>query len=286
MILKRLYYSRFLKKLFHISFYEFKMAGGLRGLFTRGYPKRPLNFEVYRSHLKDKNGIEVGGPSPIFKKNGILPVYPLFESIDLCNFVKSNEKIKYVCDAIDLSFIPSNKYDFLLSSHVIEHFTNPLKALIEWKRVISEGGISLIIIPHKDGSYDHNRPVSSLAHFIEDFNNNTPPSDRTHLSEIVELTDIILHPYANNIESYKNYAIEGYGSRNRNAHQHVFNTESAVEMINYINLQILSVEAILPFHIVILAKKVSDERSINNQIYLNKDASWRKESPFPSDRNN
>src|SRR5687767_4328249 len=44
--------------------------------------------------------------------------------------------------------------DYVLSSHVIEHFFDPIKALREWYRVIRPGGIIFIIAPHKDRTFD------------------------------------------------------------------------------------------------------------------------------------
>lgn len=44
--------------------------------------------------------------------------------------------------------------DFVVSSHVLEHFPDPIKALKEWHRVIRPGGYIFMIIPHKDRTFD------------------------------------------------------------------------------------------------------------------------------------
>src|SRR5450755_403731 len=38
--------------------------------------------------------------------------------------------------------------DFVISSHVIEHFPDPIKTLKEWHRVVKAGGSLYVIAPH------------------------------------------------------------------------------------------------------------------------------------------
>lgn len=55
--------------------------------------------------------------------------------------------------------------DYVLSSHVIEHFYDPVKALREWYRVIKPGGYIFVIAPHRDRMFDKHReptPVQEL----------------------------------------------------------------------------------------------------------------------------
>jgi SAM-dependent methyltransferase len=57
--------------------------------------------------------------------------------------------------------------DFVLSSHVIEHFPDPIKALKEWYRTVKPGGYLYIIAPHKERTFDKERPRTTLAELIE-----------------------------------------------------------------------------------------------------------------------
>lgn len=71
--------------------------------------------------------------------------------------------------------------DFVVSSHVLEHFPNPIKALLEWDRLIRPGGIIFMIVPHKERTFDKHRPRTSLQHLVEDFiSNNTAFSHGDH----------------------------------------------------------------------------------------------------------
>jgi len=57
--------------------------------------------------------------------------------------------------------------DYVLSSHVIEHFFDPVKALREWHRVIKRGGYIFIIAPHMDRTFDRHRDATTVSELID-----------------------------------------------------------------------------------------------------------------------
>jgi SAM-dependent methyltransferase len=93
--------------------------------------------------------------------------------------------------------LPDGSQDFVVSSHVLEHFPNPIKALLEWDRLIRAGGIIFMIVPHKERTFDKHQARTSLQHLIEDFlADNTAfhenPSGHDHCwitEDIVELVN-------------------------------------------------------------------------------------------------
>lgn len=48
--------------------------------------------------------------------------------------------------------LPDKSVDFVLSSHVIEHFFDPIKTLKEWERVATK--YIFIIFPNKERTFD------------------------------------------------------------------------------------------------------------------------------------
>lgn len=52
--------------------------------------------------------------------------------------------------AEDLSIFGSRSMDFVYSSHLLEHLTNPEKALKEWWRTLKVGGYLVLYLPHED----------------------------------------------------------------------------------------------------------------------------------------
>ena len=238
---------------------------------------------VYRRFLRGKYGLEIGGPSNFFRE--ILPIYSIIRGLDGCNYgkitiwegnIKEGQTYEYhpnkkkgyqfICDAVDLKFIPSLSYDFILASHVIEHIANPIKALLEWLRILKENGILLLVVPHRDGTFDHNRPITTLKHLLDDFEKNIKEDDLTHLPEILELHDLTLDPQAGDFDAFKKRSLDNFN--NRCLHHHIFDTKLVVEIFDYLGLQVLSVDVVLPYHIIVMGKKVPKGKKIKNGVYL------------------
>jgi SAM-dependent methyltransferase len=74
-------------------------------------------------------------------------------------------KVDIIAAGDDLP-IPDESQDFVLSSHVIEHFFDPIKAIKEWLRVIRPGGYIFIIAPHKERTFDRDRARTTLEELI------------------------------------------------------------------------------------------------------------------------
>jgi SAM-dependent methyltransferase len=240
-------------------------------LIRSHFVRRAKNIEVYKANLGDKRGIEIGGPSSIFQENGILPIYSVLGSLDGCNYSSEtiwegklregwrynyqkdkNPGYQYICEAVDLNPIPQESYDFVLSSHSLEHMANPLKAISEWKRILKDDGLLLLVVPHKDKTFDHNRPVTSLNHLVEDLDNDVGEDDLTHLPEILELHDLRQSPEVGDYASFKKRSKDNY--LNRCLHQHVFDTKLVLDLVKYMNLTTIIVDFVSPYHIIVLAK--------------------------------
>jgi SAM-dependent methyltransferase len=264
-------------------------------------PPRLAGYQRFRHLFAERTGLELGGPSRFFQPNGLLPIYRLAARIDNCNFgqetiwegtIGARREFRYdphrppgkqyISEATDLSFIPADSYDFLLSSHMLEHSANPLRALFEWQRVLKVDGTLFLVLPHKDGTFDHRRPVTSLEHLIQDFERATGEDDLTHLPEILDLHDLRLDFGIGSIEDLR--ARSARNHENRALHHHVFDARSAVELVDHARFQIQAVELARPEHIAILATKIAAGVAPDNGRFLRDDAGYRRGSPFPSDR--
>jgi SAM-dependent methyltransferase len=144
------------------------------------------------------------GPSPIFAWGGLIPVYPLARWIDNINFARStiwedgaresnsfkfcSRKApgqRFVAEGADLRVISSGKYDFVLSSHMLEPTANPLGALAEWRRMLKPAGALVLVVPARDGAFDHRRPITTISHLVEDYETGMGKDDLTHLAEVL-----------------------------------------------------------------------------------------------------
>ncbi len=74
--------------------------------------------------------------------------------------------VNIVANGDDLPF-KDGTLDYVLSSHVIEHFFDPVKALREWHRVIKPGGYIYIVAPHRDRTFDSQREVTPVAELLD-----------------------------------------------------------------------------------------------------------------------
>ncbi len=270
------------------------LAGIYRG-------KRALlrNFNLYVECLKGKSGLEIAGPSKIFQDEGLLPIYSIVSGLDNCDYSdktlwndkavsggrslineKKIYKTGYICDATDLYRLPPLNYDFVAASHVLEHIANPFKALQGWIRLIRDNGFLLLIVPHKDATFDHKRPVTKLEHLLADHEKGVGEEDLTHLSEILALHDIERDPGEMTFSEFRQRAENNL--INRVLHHHVFDTDLVIKILDHLGLQIISVDPARPRHIIVLSKKLPAGETADNEIHLS-GRSYAGKSPFPSD---
>lgn len=273
----------------------------LHKLIHKIIPARLRCYARERVAFEGRTGIEFGGPSSIFGARGIFPVYPLAARIDNCNFdyrtlwegeikpqggfhfdTRRAPGQQFVAEATDLRFLPDDGYEFVLSSHMLEHSANPLKALREWLRLLKPGGTLFLVLPHREGTFDHRRPVTPLQHLVDDFECQMGEDDLTHLPEILELHDLRRDPEAGGLAAFK--ARSERNSENRGLHHHVFDTRLAVELLDYSGLQIRAVESAFPFHIATLATRLESGQRPDNSEFLGAHAPYRSTSVFHSDR--
>lgn len=275
---------------------RFTVLDKIRGIFDQRYSKKVSKRAVYESAVRGKTGLEIGGPSRIFTDKGNLPLYHLSAHLDGVNYSAStvwNEEMKegagnylygegksgqqYIQEASDLSKIKSGKYDFLLASHCLEHCANPLKTVNEWMRVVKDDGYLLIVLPHKEGTFDHRRPVTPLEHMIDDFNRDIGEADLTALDEVLHLHDFSMDKASGTFEFFKARSLKNM--ENRCLHHHVFNGLNAAQLLDRAGLKIVDAQMRRPYHIVFLTQKVKSRP--DNDSYLHAE-SYKSVGPFGS----
>ena len=262
--------------------------------------RRQLGFVAhYRYRLRSKRCLEIGGPSAMLARNGAVPIYDVLQSLDNClysgNTIWSGEVragytyyydsakragTQFICDSTDLQPLEDSQYDCLLACHCLEHIANPLRALGEWKRVLRDDGLLLLILPHKDGTFDWRRPTTLLVHMIEDYKNGLGEDDLTHLPEILELHDLSRDQAAGTKEQFRERCLANH--INRAMHHHVFDTMTALQTLNHMGFKILRVDYLRPLHILILARRAN--QPVDNRRFMEPGSRQWGRSPFPSDR--
>jgi hypothetical protein len=202
------------------------------------------NFEKVNSILRGKTGIEFGGPTELFSN----PVHRmnLYQNVSLDggniisnNYFQSNlsetfdygvgQGTQYDVDCTNEEQVSKlNKYDFVVTSHALEHIANPIKTLHMWKNyLLDTGGYVLSIIPDYQYCFDKNRPLTTLEHLIEDYNSDVGEDDTTHIQEQKDLHDWSCggHP--------KFYELCEINHLTRVVHHHTFDIDLVEDLFDY-----------------------------------------------------
>lgn len=124
-----------------------------------------MNSNLADKYLKGLKGIEIGGGlHNAFGLDTINVDYT--DEITECKQLEirtcgSYMPVDVIANGDDLPF-KNNEYDFVINSHALEHFYNPIKAIKEWLRVIKKGGYVFMIIPHKERTFDKDREITTI----------------------------------------------------------------------------------------------------------------------------
>lgn len=214
--------------------------------------------------LAGATALEPGGPSAMFEQGGTLPVYPRLQALDTLDYSErtlwSNgdgqfavtPRCTLIGEAGKIDAVEDGAYDALLGSHVLEHLADPLGGLAEWRRVVRSGGHILLVAPHREGTFDHRRPVTSLAHLRADRDQGTGEDDMTHLQEVLELHDLARDPGAPTREVFERRCRDNAGTRAM--HHHVFDSRGVVELCREADLDVLALRPRLPHDVFCLCR--------------------------------
>jgi SAM-dependent methyltransferase len=149
----------------------------------------------------------------------------------------------------DLPF-KDNTLDYVLSSHVIEHFFDPVKALREWHRVVKPGGYIFIIAPHKDRTFDKPREVTPVSELMDRADGKIRITDyaRPELDATGKaMGGSIDRPVQLLVRDKKNQVLEkGWKYYESDDHHHwsVWRTADFVELVKHLNYKIVEVQDI------------------------------------------
>jgi SAM-dependent methyltransferase len=244
--------------------------------------------------LEGARALEIGGPSAVFGADGLLPIYPVLAHVDgvqwaaetVWHSLDSERGYRpdgdrvgdlHVLDSVDLDPIADGSYDAVVSSHVLEHIANPLRALAAWRRVTRPSGHLLTVAPHMSGTFDHRRAVTPLSHMIDDLERNVGEGDLTHLEETLGLHDRTRDSEAADQEAWA--ARRRSNLATRVLHHHTFTTFTLLELLDHAGLELIGVETRFPHDIYVLGRWPSGSGRADNSTFL----AARHRSPFRVD---
>ncbi len=217
----------------------------------RGFkPSKIVNKYLYNLH-----GIEIGAS----KQNS----FHLKRSINV-NFADDpgiwendgfkKEIVNLVANGDDLPF-KDETLDYVLSSHVFEHFFDPIKTLNEWMRVVKKGGYVIMIVPHKDRTFDKDREVTTLNELIDRSEGRLKIYDYIYIDNLEKSKEVRGKDYENKGRNnsdifqkiHKDINIpEGYSRYKEDDHHHwsVWRTQDILDLCKYMKLNVIEYQNI------------------------------------------
>ena len=106
--------------------------------------KRRFTDGAFHTRYFVGEGIDIGaGPDPLSQ---YLTIFPLLRRADPWDMEHG--------DAQTMKGVPDGRFDFVHSSHTLEHMQDPRIALANWARIVKPGGYLIITVPDED-LYEH-----------------------------------------------------------------------------------------------------------------------------------
>ena len=221
--------------------------------------------EILAKITTNKQGVEIGGPSgnaEIIYKNAVNMDNVIFSN----NTVWSNHTEEYnyynnkkgkviFNDAVNISLITNNTYDFCFSSHCLEHIANPLKAINEWLRIIKNGGHIIIVVPEKSICFDHKRDYSKFSTLLLQYEKNVGEDDLSTLPEILANHDLSMDTPAGDLGNFVKRSLNNFN--NRCLHHYVYNPNLLMYICTFFKCEFIYTVTI-QLDIWFIIKKVHD----------------------------
>jgi len=150
----------------------------------RAAASRARNYELANRYLGGLRGAEIGGsahnPFPVDAIN--IDRYAEMDTIykdEERRLAGKALKVDLVAPGDDLP-LEDKSVDFVLASHVIEHFPDPVKALLEWDRVASR--YIFLVVPHRDRTFDSERELTPVDELVKRHTSGFTSDDDKHWS--------------------------------------------------------------------------------------------------------
>jgi SAM-dependent methyltransferase len=140
---------------------------------------------------------------------------------------------------------PDGSFDYLLSSHCLEHHPDTIRTLNEWARVLKPGGILFLILPHADRTFDRHREKTTLEHHLQEFGT-LEGEDRSHIPEaeagMRRLEDLAEMEAMHRQTWGADFWDWDHRFANDAFHYHVWTQDEIVRLLQHLGFRILFVE--------------------------------------------
>jgi len=133
--------------------------------------------------------------------------------------------VDIIDDGETLGTIANHSQDFVIANHFLEHCQNPILAIENMVRVVKKTGVVFMVIPDKRYTFDVERPVTTIEHLSDDYNNGPQHSQFSHFEEWVRIIGKINDP--KEIERH----IKSLQQTKYSIHFHVWTQQEILELL-------------------------------------------------------
>jgi SAM-dependent methyltransferase len=119
-------------------------------------------------------------------------------------------------------------YDFVIMNHVIEHVANPVAVIKELFTIIGHDGTIIVSAPDKDFTFDKLRPLTPLAHLLQEYHLGITAVEDDHYLDFIRGTA----PHVLESGNEEMLATALRSARERREHAHVWSSSSFLEFLN------------------------------------------------------
>ncbi len=156
-------------------------------------------------------------------------------------------------DGANLTGFADHTYDLVISSHSLEHFPDPLRAALEWHRVLRAGGYLLLVLPWSPGTFDRFRSASNFLTLAQNFVQ--PTRARLLFSRFDEI-----HGATNWDAFFSKPSPRAPAQRKpphwqNDVHWHVFDFTCAEQLLECLGMDLEAEALVAPYHMIFVARK-------------------------------
>lgn len=230
------------------KFYKFLKKYYLLLNIKHNTPIQQKESIIAHTFLDGLNGIEIGGSNQnsfgLEKTGGYANIdFDINQGGKWQNEYFQPKQVNIVAFGDDLPF-KDNSLDYVISSHVIEHFFDPIKTIKEWLRVVKKDGIVFMIVPHKKRTFDRLRPSTSIDELIKRNKQILKPEHyiiRDQQNDTINVDENFVLP-ADFLKINSDIIIpNGYKVLTKDNHSHlaVYDYNNMIELCKYCNFNIV-----------------------------------------------
>ncbi len=185
------------------------------------------------THLLRGRGLEIGAlKNPFELDDGVEVVYSdILPPEEIDRHYPGGVHPDILSDSESFPTVEDDTFDFLIANHVLEHLTDPIRALTEWHRILKDDGLAMVTLPDKRYTFDVDRRRTPLSHLVADSHNTLAP----RLKNFEHLVDWATHVegFTPGSKQWKDW-IEDRFENGFAVHNHVWVLQDILHLLLYL----------------------------------------------------